>query len=1015
MKRSRVIPNALASALGLLLLGLAASSAFALPQGFSETQIAVGLGSPTAMAFAPDGRLFVCVQGGQVRVVKNAALLPTPFVSLSVDTGGERGLLGIAFDPNFANNHFVYLYYTTASVPKHNQISRFTALGDVADPASETLIFRLDDLDDAQAHNGGAMHFGADGKLYVAVGENSKPLQAQSLDSLLGKVLRLNQDGSIPADNPFNTVAMGNRRAIWALGFRNPFTFAVQPSSGRIFINDVGQNNWEEIDEGFAGSNYGWPESEGPTSNPNHRSPVFSYAHSGGSIMGCAVTGGTFYNPAIAQFPAEYAGKYFFADFCGGWIRILDLTTGAVSDFAAGLPFPVDLQVGPEGSLYYLARGAGGFVAKIQFTQNATPTVTAHPSSQTVTVGQAAAFTVAATGANPLAYQWQRDGADIPGAMSPSYSLSPTSLSDTGAKFRARVSNAAGSTFSNEATLTVTSNRPPAGTISSPPDGTLYRAGDTITYTGSAQDPDEGTLPPSAFTWRVDFHHHTHAHPFVPDTTGSTVGAFTIPTTGETASDVWYRIYLTVTDSGGLTHTTFRDVLPRKASITITASSPGLQITLDGQPHTSPFTVTGVVGLKRTIGVASPQTLNGVSYQFSSWSDAGATIHEITTPDADVTYTANMSALPGTSSFQLAQAAYQIQENGRVLPLSVTRSGDLSTAASVDYAITDGSATDRSDYTTALGTLQFSPGEGAKVITLLVTDDGLVEGDKDLHLNLSNPAGGPLLGAPNAATVTIKEDDAFPSSANPIDDAETFVRQHYNDLLNREPDPDGLQFWTSQITACGTDAACREVRRIDVSGAFFLSIEFQQTGFFVHLLNGAGLGRLPRYREFLRDTQEIGRGVVVNAPGWEELLRSNQEAFLDRFVQRAEFLARYPAGLTPEQYVDNLNANNRNPLNGFERDYLVAGLRNGDLTRAQILRRVAEDWVFAQGEFNRSFVLMQYFGYLRRNPDDPPNNDFSGYNFWLDKLNFFNGNFVQAEMVKAFLRSTEYRQRFGHP
>ena len=315
-----------AIALGIVAATIAAAAT--LPAGFTEAQVATGLGSPTAMAFAPDGRLFVAEQGGTLRVIKNGALLATPFLSVTVSSVGERGLLGVAFDPNFATNNYVYVYYTATTPAIHNRVSRFTANGDTALAGSETVILELNDLSSATNHNGGAMHFGPDGKLYIAVGENANGANAQSLSNLLGKMLRINADGSIPADNPFYLTATGNNRAIWALGLRNPFTFAFQPGTGRMFINDVGQNTWEEIDDGIAGSNYGWPATEGPTSNPSYRSPIYWYGHGNGNFLGCAITGGTFYNPAVPQFPGNYAGVYFFADFCGDWINVLDHANG---------------------------------------------------------------------------------------------------------------------------------------------------------------------------------------------------------------------------------------------------------------------------------------------------------------------------------------------------------------------------------------------------------------------------------------------------------------------------------------------------------------------------------------------------------------------------------------------------------------------------------------------------------------------------------------------------------------
>ena len=348
-----------------------------LPPGFTEIQYGSTLtpGSPTAMAFSPDGRLFVCLQGGQLRVIENGILLATPFVTVTTTANGERGLLGIAFDPNFASNQFVYVYYTVITAPIHNRVSRFTANGNVAVAGSETPILELDNLSSATNHNGGGIHFGSDGKLYVGVGENANSANSQTLTNRLGKLLRINADGTIPSDNPTTFPGIdgsptGDNRAIWAVGLRNPYTFAFQPGTGRLFINDVGQSAWEEINDGIAGSNYGWSICEGfcAPPNENYRDPLFEYGHGSSGTTGCAIVGGTFYNPAINQFPASYVGKYFFSDLCSGWIRLMDPTNNTASDFATDLSTPVDLKVGPDGSLYYLMQGNGGQVWKISAT-----------------------------------------------------------------------------------------------------------------------------------------------------------------------------------------------------------------------------------------------------------------------------------------------------------------------------------------------------------------------------------------------------------------------------------------------------------------------------------------------------------------------------------------------------------------------------------------------------------------------------------------------------------------------
>ena len=337
------------------------------PAGFTRnTSFVSGLSNATAMAQAPDGRWFVAEQGGALRVVKNGVLLTPPFTTLTVDSTGERGLIGVALHPNFAVNGWIYLYHTTPENGVHNRIVRVTANPPSSDTVSAGSTAPIADLPalGATNHNGGAMHFGADGKLYVAVGENAVQANSQDLNTPLGKMLRFNDDGSIPDTNPFCTTAATLRCAVWAYGLRNPYTFAVQPGTGRMHINDVGASTWEEINLGAAGTNYGWPATEGPTTAAGVTAPLFAYRHSdtvppgtgpGGFFTGCAITGGAFY-PDSGPFPAAYRGSYFFADFCSQWIGRFDLANGAAYAFGAAGGSPVDLRVGVDGALHVLTR-----------------------------------------------------------------------------------------------------------------------------------------------------------------------------------------------------------------------------------------------------------------------------------------------------------------------------------------------------------------------------------------------------------------------------------------------------------------------------------------------------------------------------------------------------------------------------------------------------------------------------------------------------------------------------------
>ena len=542
----------------------------------------------------------------------------------------------------------------------------------------------------------------------------------------------------------------------------------------------------------------------------------------------------------------------------------------------------------------------------------------------------------------------------------------------------------------------------------------------------------------------------------------------------------------------------------------------------------------------------------------------------------------NPTTATATSLIQFATSNFGVDEAGGHVDFTVNRTGDTSGTATVNYNTFDesqaGHASQKSDYEIAAGTLTFAPGETSKTFRILIVDDKFVEGNETIDLMLSNPTGtGVGLGTPNTAQITILDNDSTPPASNPVDTSSFFVRQHYLDFLNREPDAAGLAFWVNQIESCGADAACREVRRINVSAAFFLSIEFQRTGYLAYLThrtafgpNASGSPAPVLYGNFERDVQALQRGFIFGQAGADAVLEANKVAYFNEFVTRPEFLAKYPSTLTNDQYVDALLAsanlspsdfivnltnsqevppavptttggaarpasfgtahftvngagtavtmqatvnnidftgsqtadtndnltnahihagptvgpgvngpvvwgfigtpfNDNNPndavvtpfasgvggnvsakwdapegngttlaaqlanlLSGHAyvnfhtnqfpggeirglfpntqglRDSLVNGLTGGTLTRATVLRTIAETQALNDREFNAAFVTMEYFGYLRRDPDT------AGFNFWLNKLNSSNGDFQKAEMVKAFITSFEYQQRFDH-
>jgi glucose/arabinose dehydrogenase len=429
--------------------------------------------------------------------------------------------------------------------------------------------------------------------------------------------------------------------------------------------------------------------------------------------------------------------------------------------------------------------------------------------------------------------------------------------------------------------------------------------------------------------------------------------------------------------------------------------------------------------LRRAVGTWTSTMLLDTSIQISAFGeDEAGNLYAASYgtgelfPLVDNAFALPPSPTPTPAQVAFSSATFSTGEQTGSALVTVARTGDTAPELFVDYATADGTADSRTDYTAARGTLRFAPGETEKTFPMLVTNDDTSETDETLTVSLSNLSGNAALAAPQTATVTITNDDATTSAANPIDRSDFFVRQHYHDFLNREPDAGGLQFWIDNIETCGADAGCREVKRIDTSAAFFLSIEFQETGYLVYLLHKAAFGNVSgtpvpvRLDEFLRDTQEIARGVVVNQGDWRAQLEANKQAFVNAFVERAAFAATYPTGQTPTQFVGALNTNAGLVLTPAEAADLAARLASGRETRATALRRVAEDADLRAAEFNRAFVLMQYFGYLRRDPDAAPDASFDGFNFWLDKLNTFGGDYRRAELVKAYISSIEYRRRF---
>lgn len=634
-----------------------------LPTGFVESvylQDPDNLDQLTSMTFAPDGRLFVLEKKGNVRVVKSGQVNPTPFFSVEVDGFSERGLDGIELDPNFASNGYVYLYYTapdpqnpnTAPNAAKNRLVRVTA--DPANPdvaLANSMVVLLDGIaSDTGYHNGGSLHFGSDGMLYLGTGESGVRQYAGDLSTLNGKVLRLDvdhltsADSVIPADNPFVNTP-GARPEIYAYGFRNPFSSAVDPATGKFFVNDVGGSLIEEIDDVTApGGNYGWPQAEGASAIPGLINPIYQYAHLTNNTEGTidsSITGGVFYHgaafPQEQRFPAQYEGDYFFGDYSRHFIRVLDPATKQVSTFVEPtFRDIIDLDIGPDGALYAL--GYQWRILQYSFQQTPPPSlaVSLTADTQAGAAPLSVAFNATVTGAaDPasLQYLWLFD--ETPNA-DPGLTAGPaiSHIYPQAGSYRAMVTVFGGTVaVSAEIDVNVSpgSNTPPKLKVKASKN---YFAGSTITFSASAKDRQDGVLNASSFKYDVIFHHESHTHPYIPITKGASAGSFSIPDVlAENDPIQWYEIRFTATDSGGLKTSSSVEVHPKIGKFTLSNNVPGLSLILDDVAVTLPLVTKAVVQSGHTVAAPAMQQLNGIGYQFVKWSDGGEATHVYQAPN----------------------------------------------------------------------------------------------------------------------------------------------------------------------------------------------------------------------------------------------------------------------------------------------------------------------------------------------------------------------------------------------
>jgi len=699
------------------------------PGTFQNQSFIVGLTQPTTVQFLPDGRMLILERLGTIKIVQSGASTfdTTPFMTLTninIDEG-ERGLSGITLDPNFSSNGHFYLFYT-ANSPLRDRVSRFTATGNTASLGSELIVWQ-DNVDAFFWHHGGSVAFGPDGKLYISVGDHfddgsGSSHASQRLNSYHGKILRINADGTVPADNPFHDGAGANLDAIWARGLRNPFRFSFDSLNGTMHIGDVGGNvptaSIEELNRGVAGANYGWPLCEGTCGTSGMTNPIFTYPHNN---RDASITGGFVYRGT--QFPSAYQGSYIYGDYAQNWIKRLTLNTdGSVNQNInflpengaadTGLGDIVDLKMGPEGSLYYVdialdingQQTGAGSVRKVSFFTNNQPPVitTAAASPQTGNAPLQVSFTSSSTDANndTLTYSWDFGNGQSATGQNVSHTYT------TGGSFIARlsVSDGVNTTLSNALAISV--GQAPVATIVNPTNGMLFRAGDVINFQGSATDSDN-TLSESSYSWTVLFHHDGHVHPAAGPIVGST-GTFTIPTSGHDFSgNTNYELILTVTDPTGLTDEESVTINPDKVNVSFQTTPTGLSLSIDGISSTAPFVKSTLKGFAHTINAAPTQVLSGKTYQFVSLSDSGAANHSITVPTAAATYTAVYQEVTGDISGQVyidvntngvkdsGEASYQ----GAVLNLSGAGTGSTTSALNGTYEFSDRSL---GNYTVAI-------------------------------------------------------------------------------------------------------------------------------------------------------------------------------------------------------------------------------------------------------------------------------------------------------------------------
>jgi hypothetical protein len=698
--------------------------------------------------------------------------------------------------------------------------------------------------------------------------------------------------------------------------------------------------------------------------------------------------------------------------FCaGGSVSLTSSTASGNQWFLNGNP------IGGATNQLYSATASGSYTVTTTATgcssaASAATVVTVNPipATPTITPGGPTTFcagsSVGLTSSSASGNQWFSNGNPIGGATNQTFNA-------TAAGSYTVTTTATGCTSPPSAATVVTVNPIPATPTIAPSGSNTF-----CTSLGLTSSSATGNQ------WILDGNPIAGATAQTYNATAA--GSYTVVvTTSGCASAPSAATTLTANTAPVLTYQTQSTAL--NGSLTINpATGPSDNTSVSSIALQSQGTYTGTISVNNTTGIVS----------ISNAAPAGT--HTITiraTDNCGTTTDASFSLLVNNRPLiSLSLGNYPVNESSGFVTITVNRTGDLSVPVTVDYATDDsgassvcgtlntGMASARCDFDLTLGTLTFAATETQRTFMIPVTQDSYTEGPEAFTVNLSNLTGtGAAFATPSSAIVTISDSTAPAPNAN--DDTDAFVRQHYRDFLNREADAAGLAFWTGGINNCTPKPQCTEVARINTSAAFFLSIEFQSTGnlvrsFYVAALDRPLTNNMPGFTEFERDTQAMQRGLIVGQANWPQTLSDNRDAFMRDFVTRAEFVGLYPTTDTPTQYVDRLFTHAAITPTSSERSNAIAEF-GGAVTasnaaaRGRALLDVTQNPNFQTRELNRSFVQMEYFGYLRRNPNDAPDGNFAGYDFWVNKLNAFSGNYITAEMVKAFINSGEYRRRFG--